>query len=137
MKWLKQLIGQFGFLGMVMFAVVLPPRPGAPVVSEPTVKVAAIELAVSTQSLGADSAELYAQVQWLAGDGTWVNTDGWRGTLDTDGMQHWAVGKSLYGQTAFRWQVLDMEGGEVIGTSETFDLPTRDGEIVVVEVSAE
>ena len=91
------------------------------------------------------SAELFAQVQWLAGDGTWVNTDGWHGTLEFEtrsdgrviGLQHWAVGKSLYGQTDFRWQVLDMEGGEVLGTSETFDLPTRDGEIVVVTVSAE
>ena len=95
--------------------------------------MAAIELTVN----GLDSAEIFAQVQWLAGDGTWVNTDGWQGTLDADGTQHWVVGKSLYGQTDFRWQVLDSEGGTMIGMSEVFDLPTRDGEVVGVVISAE
>ena len=119
----------------------MPPRPEAPAAPEPKVKVAAIELVVS----GVNSAELFAQVQWLAGDGTWVTTDGWRGTLEFEpsgdsgviGMQHWAVGRSLYGQTEFRWQVFDREGGTLIGTSEMFDMPTRDREVVKVGISAE
>ncbi|MGB1250731.1 MAG: hypothetical protein ACPG8W_08985 [Candidatus Promineifilaceae bacterium] len=145
MEWLQQLVSRVGFLGLFVFmGVTLPPRPTppqTPAVQQPA-EVAGIILTVT--SVSAENAGLWTQVQWLAGDGTWVTAEGWQGTLALDatqssllGVQHWAVGDTLYGQTNFRWQLLDMEGGTVIATSETFDLPGGEGQVVSVNMAAD
>jgi hypothetical protein len=80
-------------------------------------------------------AEYWTMVQWLTGDGNWVDVDGWRGNFDRNGVVAWWVGADLLGEGPFRWLVLESEGGDLLTTSETFDLPADAGDIVVVEVS--
>ncbi len=79
----------------------------------------------------------WTMIQWLAGDGTWADVDGWRGHFSQNGVVIWWVGADHLGEGPFRWLVLESEGGDLLTMSDPFDLPTSAGRIVVVEVSLE
>ena len=82
-------------------------------------------------------AEYWTMVQWLAGDGTWVDVDGWRGNFDQTGVVAWWVGADHLGEGPFRWLVFESEGGDLLTMSDTFDLPASAGRMVIVEVLLE
>ncbi len=63
--------------------------------------------------------------------------EGWRGTLDTPTTQTWWVGSDLFGDGPFRWQLYTGEEGALLATSESFDLPTHAGLMVVVDMTLE
>lgn len=78
-------------------------------------------------------ANIWTQVQWLAGDGNWYDVYGWGGHLTENRDVLWFVGKELLGaEPAFRWQVYDAEGGSLLATSTEFYLPQRAKEAVQV-----
>ena len=82
--------------------------------------------------------ELWTAVEWQdPNTGDWHVVEGWRGTLDTPTTQTWWVGSDQFGDGPFRWQLYANEDGELLATSESFDLPTRAGLMVVVNVTLE
>ena len=146
MNRLKQLLGTLGFLSMALIAFVdLPPRPLPPPTPIAEIDSATIQLVVTDVLV--PTATPWTQVQWLAGDGTWVTAGGWQGSLEMtefsaesdqfkiSGLQQWAVGDDLYGQADFRWQILSAENGAVVATSNNFNLPVRDGQVVYVKIA--
>lgn len=120
----------------------LPPRPTTsptPVMPTATptavpaipVNGAAIRLYTSEPAPGA-----WTVVQWQNEQGNWYDVVGWRGHLD-DGqadMKTWWVYPTNFGEGPFRWVVYGSPTGPKLVTSETFDLPTHNGQLVIVEV---
>ncbi len=109
---------------MAQVVLALPPRPdpGAPV------KGASIELHV--EGLEPD---MWAVVQWLDGLGEWHDVDGWRGELEEQRVTWW-VSPEHFGDGPFRWMVYRGSDGEVLATSESFDLPAGHGHLTRVAV---
>lgn len=102
-------------------AAALPPRPNP----EPTpapLPSGAIQLTISSAP-----ADLWTMVQWQDALGDWHDVSGWQGTLD-DGVKTWWVDEAHYGKGPFRWAV--SLGGEELAASESFALPTANGQIV-------
>ena len=83
--------------------------------------------------------ELWTVVQWRHPDGSWRDVEGWRGTFDEivggEGRKVWWVSEDGFGHGPFRWVVYQSEGGRLLGTSGTFNLPS-DGRAVIVAVWA-
>jgi len=77
----------------------------------------------------------WATVQWQDSAGRWHDVEGWRGSLDPTGTQHWWVDQKDFGKSLFRWQVMQGSGGSVIGVSQPFTLPIRPYQVVTVTVS--
>ncbi|MBN2004015.1 MAG: hypothetical protein JXA21_11730 [Anaerolineae bacterium] len=82
---------------------------------------------------------MWTVVQWQDADATWHDVEGWRDVLDTidatGGSKRWSVPDSLFGRGPFRWLVYDREGGVLLATSATYQLPTAGGQTVRVEVT--
>jgi hypothetical protein len=88
--------------------------------------------------------ELWTVVQWLDEWGRWRNVEGWQGSLDevvTDeggtvvGHKTWWVAKDDLGRGPFRWRVYRSQGGWLLATSQTFDLPSQRRATTTVEVT--
>ena len=121
----------------------LPPRPTpAPtavspieIVSAPSGEQIRLNLENEVDEIPSN---LWTTVEWQdPNTGDWHMVDGWRGSLDTLTTQTWWVGSDLFGDGPFRWQLYAGEDGELLATSESFDLPTRVGLMVVVNVMLE
>ncbi len=112
----------------------LPPRPTPPPPPTPlpiVEKGGFIELQVTPVQ-----ADLWTQVQWLAGDGAWYDVDGWGGQLTDNNKALWYVGPELVGDAAsFRWQVYDGKEGSLLATSELFSMPEKPGQLVSVTIT--
>lgn len=111
----------------------LPPRPepNPVVVEKSSPDGAQIQLAIANAT-----GNEWTQVQWQdTQTAVWHNVDGWAGHADNDGTVTWWVAKEDLGSTPFRWQVYDEQGGELLTTSETFDLPSHALTRVKVAVS--
>jgi hypothetical protein len=83
---------------------------------------------------------LWTVVQWQDTLGDWYPVEGWQGTLDEVdaagvGSKIWWVGQNEMGQKFFRWLVYEGEGGRLLATSRSFDLPCYNGEVIQVEVT--
>ena len=82
--------------------------------------------------------ELWTVVQWQDHAGGWQNVEGWQGTLDgvdgDVGRKVWWVDDDDLGKGPFRWVVYLGQGGAVLIRSDSFHLPHRTGEVVVVDV---
>lgn len=90
--------------------------------------------------------DLWTVVQWQDPIGTWHDVEGWRGTLDevksngdgaVTGYKTWWVGGEHMGEGPFHWLVYWSEGGRLLATSESFDLPGVNKATLVVEVPLE
>ena len=121
------------------------PRPTSPL--PPPVTGGLIELqAQFPQTWPWDEAHwqaLWTVVQWQD-KGNWYDVEGWQGTLDEAafdatgnvvGKKMWWVAKGDLGTGPFRWQVYRSQGGRLLVTSDTFDLPEAVNRITVVEVA--
>ncbi|HRQ41056.1 MAG TPA: hypothetical protein PLD25_24330 [Chloroflexota bacterium] len=120
----------------------LPPRPTtsptptiptatpAPTAVPPT-NGAAIRLHTSKPYSGA-----WTVVQWQNEHGNWYDVEGWRGHLDEGNatMKTWWVYPTNYGQGPFRWLVYANQNGKQLAVSDSFALPTRNGQTISVEV---
>jgi len=88
--------------------------------------------------------ELWTVVEWQGPEGEWRVVEGWQGTLndivvDDDGnvvgeKTWWVYGSNL-GQGPFRWLVYEGQGGRLVASSASFDLPTVSGQSLTIEVS--
>lgn len=115
----------------------LPPRPEPTETAVPvndtktdSLQGAQIKLIV-TQPIGNE----WTVIEWQDTiTGEWTEVEGWQGTLETDGTQLWWVGQEHFGERPFRWLVYAGEEGQLLETSETFTMPTRDLEVVFVQV---
>jgi hypothetical protein len=128
----------------------LPPRPPTPTpthlppVNLPTV-MAAIELHVRfgvKWSWGTMTwRDLRTVVQWQDRLGGWHAVDGWRGALDEftdgEGRRVWWVAENDFGSGPFRWAVTDGKSDKPIAVSNSFNLPARRNERVIVEIMLE
>lgn len=121
----------------------LPPRPDDPTATPtappptpiatavPPTNGAAIRLHTSKPSAGA-----WTVVQWQNEHGNWYEVEGWRGHLDEGqaDMKTWWVYPTNYGQGPFRWVLYTSQNGKQLAVSDPFILPTRNGQIINVEV---
>jgi len=120
----------------------LPPRPTAVPTAPPVEIVSApngeqIQLHLEND-VDEIPANLWTGVEWQdPNTGDWYAVDGWHGTLNTPTTQTWWVGSGQYGDGPFRWQLYASEGGELLETSDSFNLPERAGLMVVVNVTLE
>jgi len=76
--------------------------------------------------------DLWTVVQWLGGDGEWHDIEGWSGGLNRGHYISWKVTESHFGRGPYRWVVYDEEGGERVGVSNNFNLPSNHKELVQV-----
>ena len=113
----------FGVLAMPALAD-LPPRP-TPVPEEETSdepsRPVGAEIALSV--VPAQSG-LWSVVQWQDANGDWQTVEGWQGALD-GGFKLWWVAQKDFGTGPFRWAVYQNAGGEFLGASDPFMLPSE------------
>lgn len=130
-------------------AKALPPRPtapGQPADIDPSAR-AQIQLKVQFPDgwpwQTTHWQDLWTVVQWQHPQGTWHDVEGWQGTLDevkssengaVTGYKTWWVGGEHMGKGPFRWLVYQGKDGRLLATSESFDLPSINGALLVVEV---
>jgi len=132
----------------------LPPRPTARPIPTPTPGAGPVPGSPSssgglvTLSVQADTdmvreighwRSIWTVVQWQDGLRNWHDVDGWQGDLDafdgSVGWKTWWVAKEDLGTGPFRWALYHGHGGELLTYSEPFYLPSRSGQVVVVDAS--
>ncbi|MCP4361728.1 MAG: hypothetical protein GY796_27260 [Chloroflexi bacterium] len=125
----------------------LPPRP------EPTATAVSTPTAVPTtqpiQSVPAKGAQIQLVANGALGNEwtvvewqdpfteQWTAVDGWQGNVDHNFTTTWWVAAADLGDGPFRWQVYANENGNLLTTSETFNLPEKAKQMVVVTVDLE
>lgn len=80
-------------------------------------------------------AGLWTIVQWQDSAGGWHNVEGWQGTVDSAGDKRWWVAAKDFGTGPFRWIVTEGIGGQLLATSEPFNLPVQANAATRVEIS--
>jgi len=134
----------------------LPPPPSPPpeAAAPSTFTGGFIELSVqfpqTWPAQGTHWQNLWTTVQWLddadcsSPTGTWRDVESWQGSLDTVtrqvdgtvvGHKTWWASEDDLGKGPFRWRVYRSQGGALIATSETFDLPSQRHATTAVEVT--
>ena len=114
----------------------LPPRPEAPTapVASTTLSGAQIKLIVTDPAGGE-----WTEIEWQdPNTGDWHKVDGWRGSMIADGstaVQVWWVDRDQFGDGPFRWLVYDAEGGELVATSENFETPKNNEQVITVTMA--
>ncbi len=116
-------------------AAALPPRPTVEPVIESAKPGAYIQLQASGVTVGTDG--VWTMLQWGDGANNWYDVSGWQGTIEPDGTRTWWVAPGDMGTGPFRWLVLTEEGGSVLATSESFDLPELDRHVLIMPLEVE
>lgn len=108
----------------------LPPRP------EPTNEAPKIKVQGGFIELTVDEAtdDVWTAVQWQDNDGNWILVDGWQGSTDAESQVRWYVAKENLGDGPFRWLVYSEQDGDLLVTSDSFDMPERAQQTVEVGV---
>jgi hypothetical protein len=90
--------------------------------------------------------DLWTVVQWQDNQGAWHDVTGWYANLDrvmvdefgtVVGEKNWWVAAGDLGTGPFRWLVYDKQEGDLLASSEPFDLPAQPGQRVLIEVLLE
>lgn len=89
-----------------------------------------IELQTQIASTGA-----WSVVQWQDNAGGWHDVEGWRGPLADGNNRRWWVAAKDFGKGPFRWVVTQGLGGQELGASAPFKLPSGANETLQVVVS--
>lgn len=111
----------------------LPPRPTVePIAGDTPYEGGLIELRLSGMT-----EPLWTAVQWQDAFGNWHTVEGWRGTIDLTQVQQWWVNAENLGEQNFRWRIYTAPNGDLLATSETFDLPAHNLQKVIVPVELE
>lgn len=92
-----------------------------------------IELHVPQKPTGVNGG--WTVVQWQDRAGGWHDVEGWRGMLDARGSRRWWVAAKDFGTGPFRWVVSQGPGGPVLGISQSFNLPSEAGQVLLVTAS--
>ena len=80
-----------------------------------------------------DALGLWTMVQWQDGEDAWHDVEGWQGPL-VDGEIAWWLSAPLFGAGPFRWVITQSPGGPVVGVSQSFWLPEKDGAGLIIEM---
>jgi hypothetical protein len=78
---------------------------------------------------------LWTRLQWQDASGNWHDIEGWQGSFNPDQRVLWYIGSEQLGAGPFRWLVDESQGGERLGMSQPFNLPSRGGELLRVTVA--
>ena len=85
------------------------------------------------------ASQLWTVVQWQDSSGGWHAVEGWQGTPDRvasrTATKVWWLSAAQFGQGPYRWAVLENYGGQRLGTSAEFSLPSQAGERLEIEVT--
>ena len=113
----------------------LPPRPATPT-PDAAEEASALRGAFITLHAWNAPVDAWTVVQWQDALGGWHDVDGWRGHLDDSAgaEKRWWVAPKDFKTGPFRWLVYGEKGGELLGTSANFYLPSRSAEVVGVDV---
>ncbi len=79
--------------------------------------------------------DLWTRLQWQDASGNWHDIEGWQGGFNPDQRVLWYVGAGQLGDGPFRWLVDESQGGERLGLSQPFNLPSDGGEVLRVMVA--
>jgi len=107
--------------------ITLPKRPKPTPETEP-VRGGHIELHI------APAADIWTEVEWQGGDGSWHVVQGWRGYATRQGTVRWYVAQSDLKKGPYRWQIYLYEGGELLASGEPFYLPSENGQRTSIEM---
>jgi hypothetical protein len=103
-------------LALIDMDVSLPPPPGS-----------AITLyAYPIQS------DAWTVVQWQDAQGDWHDVEGWQGPLGQEGHVVWWVTPEIWGEGPFRWAIYQRQDGQLLATSDSFNLPGSADEAVKI-----
>lgn len=113
----------------------LPPRPQPTATPLPGVHTSSsggyIELLYGGLPVGPNG--VWTVIEWQDPfTEKWSVVEGWQGTVELDGTQRWWVAPEDLGEGPFRWHVYDEKGGDLLETSEPFDLPGQANQYVIV-----
>ncbi len=114
----------------------LPPRPEPTATPLPSTapEGALIELHYDGTPVGSEG--VWTAVQWQdPNTEKWNTVEGWQGTVELDGTQRWWVAPADLGQSPFRWVIYDAQDGNVLQTSDSFELPANSNQITIIDVS--
>ncbi len=148
-KIVRLIILVVGLIAILLFSGFtsneLPPRPTPAPTATPVPPVAVVSdldgekiLLHLENEINEIPPKLWTVVEWNdRRTGEWHVVKGWRGTLDTPTTQTWWVGPEIFGNGPFRWQLYESKDGALLATSESFDLPAREGLAVMVNVMLE
>ena len=136
-------ITTLGFVGILIFSLNLslasagdlPPRPEPTATPQPNkpLKGAALVLQLTGAVTGPQG--VWTVIEWQdPHTEEWYVVEGWQGTVETDGSQMWWVSSSDLATGPFRWLIYVEEGGDLMGNSEPFSLPEKNGQKVTIEV---
>jgi hypothetical protein len=87
--------------------------------------------------------DLWTVVEWQHPGGEWYPVKQWQGTLDTitvgeddviAGRKTWWVYETHLGKGPFRWSVYAHQNGALVARSDTFDLPEKIDQKVIVDL---
>lgn len=122
----------------------LPPRPTpvpTPIPQATSIPGAATSSSgafIELQVPGAHST-WWTTIQWQDTAAAWITVTGWQGSFDTisSGIGHklWWVAPADLGKGPFRWAVYDSKGGQLLATSEPFDLPAKARIKIIVQAA--
>jgi hypothetical protein len=107
-----------------------PPAPATVELLDPSLSGAFIELAAEPVR-----PNLWTRLQWQDAAGQWRDIEGWQGSFNPDQRVLWYVGAEHLGAGPFRWLVEDSQGGERLGTSQPFHLPSQGGQVLRLMVT--
>lgn len=71
-------------------------------------------------------------VQWQDTRGDWHDVDGWQGPFDQERQVVWWVTPEIWGEGPFRWAIYQHQDGQLLATSDSFNLPSSADEAVKV-----
>ena len=83
--------------------------------------------------VAAEAVGLGSVVQWQDSEDVWHNVEGWQGPLEA-GQKAWWLSAPLFGAGPFRWVITRSPGGSVVGMSDPFWLPEKDGAGLIIEM---
>lgn len=78
--------------------------------------------------------DIWTEVEWQSGDGSWHVVEGWRGYASPNGFVRWFVAKQDLNKGPYRWQIYLYESGDHLATSEPFLLPAATGDKTTLTV---
>lgn len=105
-----------------------------PPVEDPIITGTPVPVSASTQDRGSlivlqtssGDADDWVTIEWLAGDGSWYEVDGWRGNIH-NGQVIWWVAPENLGDGMFRWVVYSDDSKAVrLRYSDSFSLPEQE-----------
>lgn len=113
----------------------LPERPTPNPPTTTTADIDGGQIILQVDTTASDTADLWTVVQWKGINNTWHDVEGWQGNVNSSNQVIWWVDDSNLDTGPFRWRVYDSETRtELLATSDSFNLPEKEGQQTTVTV---